>query len=39
MARYGNQVNQQMVDMYNPLNIGFYSGILDKAQTNLNLSS
>ena len=36
MARYGNQVNQQMVDMYNPLNIKFYSDVLDKAQTNLN---
>lgn len=36
MARYGTQVQQTPVDMYNPLNVGFYSNILDKAQTNLN---
>lgn len=36
MGKYGNQVNQQFTDMYSPLNIKFYSDILDKAQTNLN---
>lgn len=36
MARYGTQVQQTLVDMYNPLNIKFYSDILDKAQSNLN---
>lgn len=36
MARFGNLPQQTIVDMYNPLNIGFYKDILDNAQSNLN---
>jgi len=39
MGRYGNQVNQQFVGMYDPINVDFYSNLLGKAQNDLTQSA
>lgn len=39
MARYIKQSPRQVQSMYNPIDIGFYAGILNSAQQNLNEAS
>lgn len=39
MARYIKQSPRQVQSMYNPMDIGFYAGILNSAQQNLNEAS
>lgn len=36
MARYRNPIKQELVNMYSPINVGYYKDILDTAQGNLN---
>lgn len=39
MARYGTQIQQQPIDMYNSINTEFYNNLLGKAQQDLTQSA
>ena len=39
MARYGQNPQQHLVNMYSPINTEFYQGLLGKAQQDLTQSA